>query len=77
MNKGFVRLENFQNSRRLFKCACIANPTDTAQKVPMRRRLFRCKLGSYEAPKTKIETLKAEVTNEHDRAHQMERSFGH
>lgn len=61
MDKGFVKLENFQNSKHKFKYAYILTPTGMAQKMAMTSRFLKRKLEEYEALKTEIEALKAET----------------
>ena len=61
MDKGFVKLENFQNSKHKFKYAYILTPMGMAQKVAMTGRFLKRKLDEYEALKNEIEALKAEV----------------
>lgn len=64
MDKGFVKLENFQNSKHKFKYAYILTPTGMAQKVVMTGRFLKRKLEEYEALKTEIEALQAEVSDD-------------
>jgi len=61
MDKGFVKLENFQHSKHKFKYAYILTPTGMAQKVAMTGRFLKRKLEEYEALKREIEALKVEV----------------
>jgi EPS-associated MarR family transcriptional regulator len=61
MEKGFVKLENFQNSKHKFKYAYILTPSGIAEKVSITGRFLTRKLQEYEALKTEIDTLKAEV----------------
>ena len=61
MDKGFVKLENFQNSKHKFKYAYILTPSGIAEKVSITGRFLKRKLQEYEALKAEIDALKAEV----------------
>jgi EPS-associated MarR family transcriptional regulator len=61
MGKGFVKLENFQNSKHKFKYAYILTPSGIAEKVSITGRFLKRKLQEYEALKVEIDALKAEV----------------
>jgi EPS-associated MarR family transcriptional regulator len=61
MDKGFVKLENFQNSKHKFKYAYILTPSGIAEKMSITGRFLKRKLREYEALKTEIEALEAEV----------------
>jgi EPS-associated MarR family transcriptional regulator len=64
MDKGFVKLENFQNSKHKFKFAYILTPAGMAQKMAMTGRFLRRKMQEYEALKSEIEVLKAQLEDE-------------
>ena len=61
MQKGFVKLENFQNSKHKFKYVYLLTPQGIAAKVSMTNRFLKRKMDEYEALKVEIETLKKEV----------------
>jgi EPS-associated MarR family transcriptional regulator len=61
MDKGFVKLENFQNSKHKFKYAYILTPIGIAEKVLITGRFLKRKLREYEALKAEIEVLQAEA----------------
>jgi EPS-associated MarR family transcriptional regulator len=61
MDKGYVKLDNFQNSKHRFKYVYLLTPAGLAQKVAMTSRFLKRKMDEYEALRTEIETLKAEV----------------
>lgn len=61
MDKGFVKLENFQNSKHKFKYAYILTISGIAEKVSITGRFLKRKLQEYEALKAEIDALKAEV----------------
>lgn len=60
MEKGFVKLENFQNSKHKFKYAYILTPSGIAEKVSITGRFLKRKLQEYEALKAEIEALKSD-----------------
>lgn len=61
MDKGFVKLENFQNSKHKFKYAYILTPSGIAEKMSITGRFLKRKLQEYDALKMEIEALKADV----------------
>jgi EPS-associated MarR family transcriptional regulator len=61
MDKGYVKLDNFQNSKHRFKYVYLLTPAGLAQKVAMTGRFLKRKMDEYEALRAEIETLKAEV----------------
>jgi EPS-associated MarR family transcriptional regulator len=61
MDKGFVKLENFQNSKHKFKYVYILTPAGIAQKVALTGRFLKRKMQEYEALKAEIEGLEAEL----------------
>jgi EPS-associated MarR family transcriptional regulator len=64
MEKGFVKLGNFQNSKHKFKYGYILTPAGMAQKVAMTGRFLKRKMGEYEALKAEIEALRREIGRE-------------
>ena len=61
MDKGYVKLDNFHNSKHRFKYVYLLTPAGLAQKVAMTGRFLKRKMDEYEALRAEIETLKAEV----------------
>jgi EPS-associated MarR family transcriptional regulator len=61
MDKGFVKLENFQNSKHKFKYAYILTPSGIAEKMSITGRFLKRKLREYEALKAEIDALETEV----------------
>ncbi len=57
MEKGFVKLENFQNSKHKFKYVYILTPAGIAQKMAMTGRFLKRKMEEYEALRKEIEAL--------------------
>jgi EPS-associated MarR family transcriptional regulator len=61
MDKGFVKLENFQNSKHKFKYVYLLTPAGIAQKVALTSRFLKRKMQEYGALKAEIEGLEAEL----------------
>ncbi len=64
MEKGFVKLDNFQNSKHKFKYVYILTPAGLAQKLAMTGRFLKRKMDEYEALKAEIEALSREIGRE-------------
>jgi EPS-associated MarR family transcriptional regulator len=61
IDKGFVKLDNFQSSKHKLKYAYVLTPTGIAQKVAMTGRFLKRKMQEYEALREEIEVLRAEA----------------
>jgi EPS-associated MarR family transcriptional regulator len=61
MDKGFVKLENFQNSKHKIKYVYILTHAGIAQKVALTGRFLKRKMQEYEALKAEIEGLEVEL----------------
>ena len=61
IDKGFVKIENFQNSKSKFKYVYLLTPQGIAEKVALSSRFLRRKMEEYRALKLEIEALKSEV----------------
>ena len=61
IDKGFVKMQNFQNSKNKFKYVYLLTPQGIAEKVAMTSRFLKCKMEEYEALKVEIEALKVEM----------------
>jgi EPS-associated MarR family transcriptional regulator len=57
MEKGFVKLGNFQQSKHKPKYAYILTPAGIAQKMAMTGRFLMRKMEEYKALKAEIEVL--------------------
>ena len=68
MDKGFVKMQNFQNSKNKFKYVYLLTPQGIAEKVALTSRFLKRKMEEYEALKVEIEALKAEVGQDQGRA---------
>lgn len=61
IDKGFVKLDNFQHSTHKLKYAYILTPSGLAQKMAMTGSFLKRKLDEYEALGVEIEQLTAET----------------
>ncbi len=61
MDKGLVKLENFQNSQHKFNYAYLLTPAWIAEKAALTGRFLQRKMMEYEALQAEIESLKVEV----------------
>ena len=64
IDKGFVKVSNFQQSKNKFKYVYLLTPQGIAEKVAMTSRFLKRKMDEYDALKGEIEALKAEVDEE-------------
>ena len=60
INKGFVKLENFANSRHKFGYVYILTPEGLAAKALLTGRFLKRKMREYESLKSEIESLRRE-----------------
>ena len=61
IDKGFVKMQNFQNSKNKFKYVYLLTPQGITEKVTLTSRFLKRKMEEYEALKVEIEALKSEV----------------
>jgi len=61
IDKGLVKLGNFQNSQHKFKYAYLLTPSGISQKAKLASRFLKRKVAEYEKLKAEIDGLKAEV----------------
>ena len=61
IDKGFVKVSNFQQSKNKFKYVYLLTPQGFAEKVSMTSRFLKRKMDEYDSLKGEIEALKAEV----------------
>ena len=61
INKGFVKMQNFQNSKNKFKYVYLLTPQGIAEKVALTSRFLGRKMEEYEVLKEEIKALKSEV----------------
>lgn len=66
MEKGLVKMQNFQQSKNKFGYVYVLTPTGMAERAALASRFLRRKIEEYEALTAEIEALKTEVS-EHAR----------
>ncbi|MBK5914647.1 MarR family EPS-associated transcriptional regulator [Rhodocyclus purpureus] len=64
IDKGLVKLENFQSSQHKFKYAYLLTPAGIAEKAALTGRFLKRKMAEYEALKAEIEALQADLPPE-------------
>jgi len=64
IEKGYVKAENFQNSKNKFKYVYVLTPSGIAQRIALTGRFLHRKLEEYEALKTEISLLKASADSD-------------
>jgi EPS-associated MarR family transcriptional regulator len=64
MEKGLVKMGNFQKSKNKFKYVYLLTPLGVAEKVALTSRFLKRKMEEYDALKVEIEALKVEVGEE-------------
>lgn len=62
MDKGYVKMQNFQNSKNKFKYVYLLTPAGIAEKMALTGRFLIRKMEEYETLKAEIEALKSEST---------------
>lgn len=58
IDKGFVKMGNFQKSKNKFKYVYLLTPQGIAEKVVLTSRFLKCKMEEYEALKVEIQALR-------------------
>ncbi len=61
MDKGWVKMQNFQNSKNKFKYVYLLTPQGIAERVSLTSRFLDRKMQEYEALKAEIESLHQDV----------------
>jgi EPS-associated MarR family transcriptional regulator len=61
LNKGVVKMHNFQNSQNKVAYAYLLTPSGIAEKAALTGRFLKRKLEEYEALRAEIETLQQET----------------
>jgi EPS-associated MarR family transcriptional regulator len=64
IDKGFVKMSNFQKSKNKFKYVYLLTPQGMAEKMALTSRFLKRKMEEYDALKAEIEALKAEIGEE-------------
>ena len=60
-DKGWVKMQNFQNSKNKFKYVYLLTPQGIAERVALTGRFLDRKMQEYEALKAEIESLHQDV----------------
>ena len=68
IEKGLVKLENFQNSQHKFKYVYLLTPAGIAEKAKLTNRFLKRKIAEYEALKAEIEALQTEMKSKSGRS---------
>lgn len=61
MDKGFVKIDNFQNSKHKFKYVYVLTPEGVAQRLVLAGRFLRRKLDEYERLKAEIDDARLDL----------------
>ena len=61
IDKGWVKMQNFQNSKNKFKYVYLLTPQGIAEKVALTSRFLERKMQEYESLKAEIESLHQDV----------------
>lgn len=61
IDKGHVKMQNFQNSKNKFKYVYLLTPMGVAEKLALTSQFLSRKIQEYEALKDEIDSLEAEV----------------
>ena len=61
MQKGWVKMQNFSQSKNKFGYVYLLTPTGMAEKAALTGRFLQRKMAEYEALRAEIEGLKAET----------------
>jgi EPS-associated MarR family transcriptional regulator len=61
IDKGLIKLDNFQNSQHKFKYVYLLTPAGISEKAKLTRRFLRRKLQEYEQLKAEIGELRQQV----------------
>ena len=61
VDKGWVKMQNFSQSKQKMGYAYLLTPTGLAEKSVLTSRFLKCKLEEYEVLSAEIEQLKAEI----------------
>jgi EPS-associated MarR family transcriptional regulator len=61
MDKGWVKMQNFQNSKNKFKYVYLLTPQGISERVALTSRFLDRKMQEYEALKAEIESLHQDV----------------
>lgn len=60
LDKGLLKMQNFQNSKRKLAYAYLLTPAGIAEKTSLTGRFLKCKMNEYELLKAEIASLQQE-----------------
>jgi EPS-associated MarR family transcriptional regulator len=69
IDKGLVKMSNFQKSKNKFKYVYLLTPQGIAEKVELTSRFLKRKMEEYEALKVEIDLLKTQVIDYQNTPH--------
>ena len=64
IDKGWVKVQNFQNSKNKFKYVYLLTPRGIAERVALTSRFLERKMREYEALKEEIEVLREDADDQ-------------
>jgi len=68
IDKGWVKMQNFSQSKNKFGYVYILTPTGMAEKANLTSRFLKRKMSEYEALKAEIDALSVEAASDHPRS---------
>jgi EPS-associated MarR family transcriptional regulator len=63
LDKGLLKMQNFQSSQRKLAYAYLLTPAGIAEKAALTNRFLARKIAEYESLRTEIELLRSEVNS--------------
>jgi EPS-associated MarR family transcriptional regulator len=66
IEKGLVKIHNFNQNQNKFRYACLLTPSGISEKAVLTGRFLKRKLRECEALKTEIRALKLEIETDRD-----------
>lgn len=69
MEKGWIKMQNFQNSKNKFKYVYLLTPQGVAEKVGLTSLFLERKIQEYEALKAEIDSLREDFSRFHTITH--------
>lgn len=63
LDKGMLKVQNFQSSKRKLAYAYLLTPAGIAEKTALTGRFLQCKINEFERLKAEIDSLQQETTS--------------